>query len=411
MSTRPDASLKIRRAPLLLCLIVIVAAILFFGPVRKSLACPPAPVPMRPLYMISAQVVVARAGQSTLLQNEKVGEDADYQRSLLRTSFYVSKTLKGEDEQVVHVYQWLWGNDRAVPEDYAEGKTLLLFLTPREEGEGYELSNYTYGAKSLSDDDRKVYVERLEELAKILRAKKPDKAEIVEWLVRCAEEPATRWEGTYELYVSQSYLDRETQGDKEQAVENEETSVAEYPSEEQLTPEEEATEDTTVTETVSNDSDSEEFSAYNGEMARLLTAGQKQRLKDVFFNLQSLKQEDMELFALVDSWGDERLTGFILSQLEKAKEDPQPFVEQLVVSLAEKLHSEKLSALAESYSRHATYYDDTEESEEPDADADAEEKALTGNSKQKRSARLKRFLAETRTVMDNQVAMGQATPQ
>ncbi|HEY0322261.1 MAG TPA: hypothetical protein VGC66_14975 [Pyrinomonadaceae bacterium] len=414
MSIRPLLSLKTKRTGLFLGLVMLAVGSLFFVQTRKTLACPVTPVPLRQLYMGSQRVVVARVGQSALLQTEKMDEYGDdYERTLLRTSFYVSKTLKGEgsEEQVVHVYQWLWGKDHSLPENYAEGKTLLLFLVKREEGEGHEIADPTYGVKALSDDYLKVYVERIEELAKILRAKKPDKAEIVDWLVRCAEEPATRWEGAYELSASQEYLDREKAGASDEAEEGEKTNVAADSSDATADDSQTQAEESASTSTVKPDSESAELSPYSGEMARLLTDGQKKRLANAFYSLQALTDEDMMLLSLVRNWDDERLVPFLLAQLEKFREEPPYYVEQIVTALADKLQNEKLTAIAERYCENACYYDRAEAEASGDngeeKKMDEEEKSLTGTSAQKRSVRLQKLLAEAQSVLNNQVTMGQ----
>lgn len=412
MSNRPRASLKAKRLTLFACLILVAAALLFFGPAERSLACPSAPVPLRPLFIASQRVVVARAGQSVILQTEKIDPESDYERTLLRTSFYVSESLKskGAEEQVVHLYSWLWGEDRSVPESYAEGKRLLLFLIEREEGDGFELVDESYGAKDLSDDALKVYVTRIEELARIMSAPKPDKAEIVEWLVRCAEEPATRWEGAYELYASQNFLEQETSEAKGETVEAE-TAASEYPSEEEASSaevEETSREEKEEgVEAVTTQVEMEEFSSYSAEMARLITPGQKKRLADVLFNLPEIKDDDWPLFSLVEHWADERMVGFILASLEKEKDDPSHNAEIMVRALAGQFKDEKLAKMAEKYCEYANYSEVETVAAEDDEKkkVDEEEKALTGTPTQKRSIRLKRFMAEAQSVISNQIAM------
>lgn len=409
MSTRPRVSLKAKRRTLLACVIIVAAALLFFGPGERSLACPAPPMPLRPLYMASQSVVVARADKSVILQTEKIDPESDYDRTLLRTTFYVSQTLKskGEEEQVVHVYTWLWGEDRMVPEYYAEGTRLLLFLGPREEGEGYELVDDSYGAKDLPDDVLKVYVERLEELDRILRAAKPDKAEIAEWLVRCVEEPATRWEGAYDLYISQDFLKREIEVVEGKTAGSEQAAVAENPSDEEVAPVEvveETGEEARAGETVV---ETEEISPYSGDMARFLTSEQKKRLADVLFSQPEFMDEDWPLFTLVQGWGDERLQGFILSYLEKVKDNPGPYAHTMVNALAELLKDEKLAAMARRFSDYSSYKED----EPPAGGVDKGEKAgrepdaLAGGIVEKRSTRLKKFLTEARSVISNQIAM------
>lgn len=406
----PFFSIRKKRLALFIALASVTAAVLLLGPVSETRACAEAPLPLRQLYMTSDRVVVARAAQSAILLTEKVEED--YEQSLLRTTFYVSKTLKGEgaDEQVVHIYQWLWGEDRAVPENFQEGQTLLLFLSKRQEEEGYEVVSETYGVKKLADKDLKIYVKRLEELGKILSAEKPDKEQLVEWLVRLIEEPATRWDGAYELSASQEFLNQ-----KENApAEAQETEVVEEsaPAESEpvsdattVTAEEATAEEEEITDL--SDTTGEDLSIYTGEAARLLTAEQKKRITDIFFGLEKFTDDDVLLFDLVAAWDDERLVPFIFSELERLKEEPPYYVEQLVTVLAKKLQSETVTKLAERYCEYAVYYDAESAPINGGKEGDEEEKALTGTSAQKRRARLQKFMAEAERVRGERIAMAQ----
>lgn len=417
-ATRPLVSRKIRWWILFAALLAIIP-VLSSVRVRRTAACSaPPPVPLRELYMTSKRVVIARAGQSALLPT--INEHG-YDNTPLRTSFYVSRTLKGEkEEEVVHVYQWLYGEDRAVPEDFAEGKTLLLFLADREEGEGYRVTDYRYGAKQLSDDDLKVYVKRIEELEVILRDKEPDKKKIVEWLVRCAEEPATRWEGAYELNTSQTSLSYEEEKSKETKTEDAEEADVSAESATESTTEEAQEVTETETEQEGDVTVDSQFSSYTSEFARLLSEDHKSRLTNALFRIQEIADDDLQLLQLVISWDkhDDRLIPFVIAQLNKVKQDPPYYAERLVTALAEKLGDEKLIERAEAYCENAMYYDpdqseaaessdDDEEEVVEETALDREEASLTGNSAQKRSTRLQKFLAEVEVAMNTRIAMAQ----
>ncbi len=430
MRTTPLFVSPITRLTLFFGALALLACGLSFilAPTAASCGGPP-PMPLRPLYIISERIVVARAGQSALLPTETT---ENYQQTPVRTSFYVSQTLKGKEEEVVHVYQMLYGDNRSVPKTFAEGTTLLLFLSPQEGGEGYELAaSDSFAVKKLSEDDLKVYVERIEELAVILRDKEPDKNKIVDWLVRCAEEKATRWEGAFELNTSQYALINE----QEKSDEKEEENVADAADEAAVDTPSEPSADAAPEEVQPM---SEElvvereiirlpptYSLYNSEMARLLTPDHKKRLANTLFKLEDFTEPgDSDLLQLVLSLkADDRIIPFIISHLNKVSQEPPPYVEHMVTALAGALDDDALIARAEKYSEYAMYYDPTEEEERAESDVaeegdneevdaeeepvDQEELALQGNSAQKRSARLKKFLAEAERIANSSVRVEQ----
>lgn len=180
------------------------AAALAAVPQQTSRACPISPPsPLRLLYEKSDLVAVVLAGDTApaaadraqgVADNDQKQEGA-YEVGLVKTTLQVEKTLKGDGgERAVSLYHYQGGDE--VDEEYAGGTKLLVFLT-RRGATGYTPTDYRYAIKKLSEDGLKVYLRRIEELSAIESREKPDPAEITEWLVRCAEEPATRWEGGY----------------------------------------------------------------------------------------------------------------------------------------------------------------------------------------------------------------------
>ncbi|HEV2764564.1 MAG TPA: hypothetical protein VGV38_16415, partial [Pyrinomonadaceae bacterium] len=191
-------------ASLLLSLAVYAAAA--FVPsspiVPAARACPaPAPMPLRALYTTSERVVVASVGATVVVKKEEGGYEH------VRTLLNVSETLKGDAEEYAsYLHRRVWPSAEGGEEDpFKFGNTLLLFLIPNQEG-GYVVADLLRGVKHLPESDLRVYVKRVKELDAILRQEKPDEADIVEWLVRCAEEKATRWEGAYELWLTRGSL-------------------------------------------------------------------------------------------------------------------------------------------------------------------------------------------------------------
>jgi hypothetical protein len=99
---------------------------------------------------------------------------------------------------------------KSTKQELTPGDRVLLFLNndedEGEEGE-LELVDYSDGLKKMTPEKLAAYEPRIRELNEIFSKAEPSYSEIVAWIVRCAEDPQTRWEGTYELLRSFQYLD------------------------------------------------------------------------------------------------------------------------------------------------------------------------------------------------------------
>lgn len=155
------------------------------------------PIPSRPLrrLVIDAEFIVVAAVEKTAIRHE----EKDHWASGMAT-LRISSILKGHrDAKVISVYFAAFVMCPA-PARYVEGKTVLAFLNRRKNGEGYRTYALSYGAKTPDNADMKVYVARVKELLAILKEDGGKQtARTVDWLVRCAEHPATRWEGLRDL--------------------------------------------------------------------------------------------------------------------------------------------------------------------------------------------------------------------
>jgi hypothetical protein len=122
---------------------------------------------------------------------------------------------------------------------------------------------------------------------------------MVEWLVRCAEEPATRWEGAYELRVSASRApnyaeDREVSATRLDYITVSEGKEPEVRSNDQA-------EDTLVEEN-------------SNAFALQLTETQKHRLVDAIIMSDQVGSGDTLLIELASRWNDPRLDSFLASR-------------------------------------------------------------------------------------------------
>jgi len=353
----------------------------------QGTTCPPAPKPLRILYQQSEKIVVARL--ETVTEDKVLEENEEHAEVSLRKVFSVSSTLKGKPEPYLVIYDTEY-REKSLPEAEAEtqepaesvepeetvavedeedeekfkiGKRLLLFLAKDEEGDGYSLVDYERGAKDLSDSDLRIYEKRIEEIGSILASPEKQAERTVEWLVRCAEEPATRWEGVYELDLSFELEEYKARFEEERkaAKERGDVKISQNSAEQILMP-----------------SDDDPFSSdEDPKFARMLTNSQKERLTDALLNtFNTLRDEDKSdneglsmgdsvLLDLVGRWDDKRLVPSLLANLRNSYSSDNYDTLRFMTLLARLIKNEKLESLAGSYEE---ILNDTEEE-----DADAEE--------------------------------------
>lgn len=414
----------IRRAlpPVLVAAAVLACTFVITRPQACPVYIPPQP--LRTLYKLSERVVVARVGAREVLSKED-------NLASVRITLNVTENLKGSPAEVLHLYRSefvvnqadeakreeesvvvLTSSRREAPR-LKRGERYLFFLDPREKGDGYEVDDEGYGIKKLSDEDLKIYLERITELAEIMRREPEDKVALVEWLVRCAEQPATRWEGAYELLGSAEAAARvddeeeapaaEPPGESEVKTTAEagaKTQAGEGPralslsslpltGEAQAAPEQQAAAaappapDSAVEEvqvvTSRSVADPRNLPA-DPALAPLLNAVQKQRLADAFFATPDPVNGDDELMQIVKDFDDPRLPGFILARLRRVEDEAPMEAELWLRTLAASLKNERLVELADTYTQEAPYFEEDEE-ETPEAetqtDASAEESDTT----------------------------------
>jgi hypothetical protein len=173
----------------LMGILVIVAG----EPARKPID----PLTLRWLYVNAELVVVAKPGRTKVLERSK---DHQYSASV---PLSIEQTLKGDAKGTSITVFFGPTVDCPLPDRYPEDKTVLAFLDWDRTVSAYHARGFSYGSKELAPEDLKVYLARLEELAKIPEKEQqnPQCPEMVEWLVKCMEHPATRWEGAFEFDV------------------------------------------------------------------------------------------------------------------------------------------------------------------------------------------------------------------
>jgi hypothetical protein len=300
------------------------------------------PQPLRTLYLNSDRVVVAQVGKSTADATEGSARS-------VKTSLIVSRTIKGDGHKsAIDVYNWVYGKQG----QFTEGETVLAFLQRREDAQshsardGYALVSSAESVKHLSASGLETYLQRLEELKGVISNSESKPADLVEWLVRCAEDPVTRHEGAFELNASAW---RE-QWQKEEVARS---AAAVEP----------------LAATRKSPRDDEPI------FAALLTSDQKQRLMNALLKAEELGDGDFELIELAKRWNDPRLLPFLISYLRRFEEAAPQSAERVMQLVADLLDDEKVSTLFRHYTDNASYEDIEVEKDNDAEDAGEDEGA------------------------------------
>lgn len=220
--------------------LLVVASLVF--PSLVLMIAPPAqacpekePETLLALYK-NSDVVVSATFRG---MDESVAVKADndeYSTAQVSKHFAVTKVFKGSAKKMVTLYETKYiypeppaeepptqgaVESESHPEEGEEeevkplepGDRVMLFLKHDEDSKRLELTDYRDAIKNVPASDLAVYESRVKQLGPILSAKKVDPEKIVDWLIECAEDEVTRWDGAAEL--SRSFSDFERQ--KEQA--------------------------------------------------------------------------------------------------------------------------------------------------------------------------------------------------
>jgi len=211
----------------LLCAAILCAVVLsglIFSP--NAQACPvKIPETLLALYRNSKEIHVARFDKKLL---ESVNSN-EKEYSILNVKYFfdISSTLKGESRKMFTYsdteYRYRSNENEPVDEFRNEsidssslkaGDLVLLFLKEEEPDEGEAdpadrdkkpelvLTDYRDGLKQVKDSELSVYETRINELNKIFASEKEDNTAVLQWLIRCIEDPLTRWDGAFDLNSS-----------------------------------------------------------------------------------------------------------------------------------------------------------------------------------------------------------------
>lgn len=192
---------------LFLCLAAFVALQAFSYPIS--------PRPLRTLIIESQHIVVGYVASTytpappeTKKSKKKKGKEEEfyfiYGPQIARIA--VKEVLQGKIVQDTIEVPFNPNMICPSPARYEAGTWVMAFLD--EDKEGYSTHALSYGSKTLDSMEIIIYKKRVAEMQSILALK--DSVAMfmntVEWLVACAENEATRWDGTYELSPESDFM-------------------------------------------------------------------------------------------------------------------------------------------------------------------------------------------------------------
>ena len=343
------------------------------------------------LYKKSDAIFLGKFDKTTV--GDVVSEDEHSTMVNVSDHFSISSTLKGKTEKFYirnyeqYRYKGSDGTEEIEDEEgygvekVEPGDTVLLFLKVKAEDEENKESkpeldvvHYRDAIKPVKAAEVSSYEARIKELNSIFSSKKADDADILNWILRCIDDPVTRWDGAFELLTSFQNLEWKKEQEKEREKEAEKEVSSETETDAEITGENfEASDEGSEESHEDGELAEEEFD--NSAYATLLTAEQKDALTNIALDLKPEKSENQEdpesedekptlnegdrvLFELVKRWGDSRLAAAMLDRLRVTGEDTYQKLAWMTL-ITDVLKDTELSSLGEKFSE-ISYREDGE---------------------------------------------------
>ncbi|GAB0156756.1 hypothetical protein CHRYSEOSP005_20230 [Chryseobacterium sp. Alg-005] len=160
---------------------------------------------LRKLIIESKNIVYAEVLE--VKQNKNVKDDDWFKSEIAVLKVYDILQGNIKSTQIIEVYTSS-GMSCPAPAYYEKGTFTLAFLYKEKNDNRYSTHALSYGSKVLNKDEYSIYKNRILEMQDILKIKNEEEKHIktVDWLVECALEKATKWEGTYELSPESDFM-------------------------------------------------------------------------------------------------------------------------------------------------------------------------------------------------------------
>lgn len=159
---------------------------------------PISPRPLRKLVMESSVIITGDVVKIYTKESKKKKKNISYE-SYHYAKIVIRECLQGKVKDDTIEVPFNPNMACPAPPRYYEKTTVLAFLDV-EKG-NYSTHALSYGAKTMDNDGINIYKQRILEIQNIQRINDESlkKVQTIEWLVKCAENPITRYEGIFEL--------------------------------------------------------------------------------------------------------------------------------------------------------------------------------------------------------------------
>ncbi len=143
---------------------------------------------------------------SRVLKIEEVEGKTFYEEA--KAILVVKEVLQGTIKQDTIAVYFSPGMICPAPAYYVKGMEVLAFLDKKKYVDGYTTHALSYGAKPLEPEQYEVYKTCIAEIKDIQLMPESEAKNVVllDWFIKCASHPATRWEGTYELSPESDFM-------------------------------------------------------------------------------------------------------------------------------------------------------------------------------------------------------------
>lgn len=168
------------------------------------LAYPIAPRPLRNLIIESENIVY---GKVTAVKENKEPVRGWAESHIAVITIY--EVLQGKIHHKGNVEVYFSPEFSCpMPAHYEKGETVLAFLDKEKGKNIYSTHALSYGAKPINVEEYSHYRNRILEMKTILEIKDEEEKrnKTVDWLILCASEESTRWEGLYELSPESDFM-------------------------------------------------------------------------------------------------------------------------------------------------------------------------------------------------------------
>jgi hypothetical protein len=260
--------------------IKIIITFLLIGIGQNLFAYPITPRPLRKLVLESEFIVYA-----DVIKIETIESDDNWNDT--KAVMVIREILQGKMKKDTIDVFFTPGMICPSPARYEKGTTVLAFLDKQKKG--YSTHALSYGSKTVDSIAFEVYKNRINEMQNILTLKSESEKneKIINWLISCAVNPSTRWEGIYELSPQSDFMSYYDQDKK--------TFVRKYE----------------------------------------LNENQKIRLRKAFFEIKNLSYSDMGLIDLIVKKNDTELINFLIKELKESDIEKMWYKDFLMVRVAE----------------------------------------------------------------------------